>query len=106
MIHTISGIPRDLLASICECYKRRFNTCRACFFESLEDNLFNDNPTLSSKEEGSNMCERGHYWKPIRAIPACQLCESYGTIIAISPFPIHMIKNKAPFQVYTDLIFE
>lgn len=74
-------------------------TCKACFFESIEDGSYNPNPTLSSKEEGSSVCEKGHFWKAIRVIPSSELCESYASYIGVPPFPRHMYRSKAPFQV-------
>ncbi len=97
---TIESIPQELLLSVGQCYERRLNICRTCFFDSLQDGRFNSNPTLSSKAQGSSMCERGHYWKGMRVVPASGLCKSYGTYIGIPPYPHHMAKSRNPFQVF------
>ena len=99
---SISNIPKKLLSSVAKCYHSRLNTCRVCFYDSLDGKKFNSSPTLSSQEENSNMCERGHYWRPIRVIPKCGMCESYGSYIAIPSLPSHMRQLKSPFKSCTN----
>ena len=98
---SISNIPKELLSSVAKCYDSRLNTCRVCFYDSLDGKRFNSSPTLSSHEKHSNMCERGHYWRPIRVIPKSGLCVSYGGHVAIPLMPSHMHQVKSPFKVCT-----
>ena len=97
-----AAIPSKLLSAIAKCYDSRLNVCRTCFFNSLDGKSYNERPTLSSKAEHSSMCERGHYWQSIRAIPQCRMCMSYGSYVAIPPIPTHMRSHhhlNSPFKL-------
>ena len=99
---SVRAIPQKLLSAVAKCYQSRLNVCRACFFDSLDGKSYNKCPTISSKEELSSMCERGHYWQPIRVIPQCKMCMSYGSYVAIPPVPTHMClqhHRNSPFKL-------
>ena len=96
---SVSDIPKDLLGAVAKCYDSRLNTCRECFYGSLNSKKYNGHPTLSSKQENSSTCERGHYWRPVRVIPSCNMCVSYGSYVAIPSIPSHMCHLKSPFKV-------